>query len=76
MTVVGGRGTMKRTFVNVNFKNFLLALYFVPITVFAAVLRVELFALSLAVWTHALDLLNHAWPNLLHPHLDSFTFAI
>lgn len=58
-----------------NFQDFFLAFHFVPIAVFAAVLGAEFFALTLAVRTHALDLLDHAWSNLLHPYLNSFTFA-
>lgn len=65
----------KHTFVNMNFQNFFLAINFVSITVPAAVLGAEFFTLSLAVWTHALDLLDHAWSNLLHPDFNSFTFA-
>lgn len=68
-------GKEKPTFVNVDLEDFLLALHFVPIAVFAAVLGVEFFTLSIAVWTHALDLLDHARPNLLHPYLYSLSFA-
>lgn len=64
------------TFVNVNFQNFLLAFYFESIAVLAAVLGVKFLALSLAVWTHALDLLNHTWPDLLHLYLYPSSFAI
>lgn len=65
----------KHTFVDMNFQNFLLAFHFVSIAVLAAILGAEFFTLSLAVRTHALDLLDHAWSNLLHPNLNSFTFA-
>lgn len=65
----------KHTFVNMNFQNFFLAFHLVPIAVLAAVPRAEFFTLSLAVRTYALDLLDHAWSNLLHPNLNSFTFA-
>ena len=39
----------EHTFVNVNFKNFLLAFYFPSVAVLAAVLGAELLALPLAV---------------------------
>lgn len=63
------------TFVNVDFKNFLLAFYFVSVAVLAAVLGIESFALSLAVRTHALNLLDHPRSNLLYLdlHAPSFT---
>lgn len=58
-----------------NLQDFFLAFHFVSIAVLAAVLGAEFFTLSLAVRTHALDLLDHAWSNLLHPNLNSFAFA-
>lgn len=58
-----------------NFQDFFLAFHFVSIAVFAAVLGAEFLTLSLAVWTYALDLLDHAWSNLLHSNLESFTFT-
>lgn len=69
--VVGGR----LTFINVNFKNFLLPFYFASVAVLAAVFGVEFLALSLTFCTHALDLLNHPWANLLHLDLHSSSFA-
>lgn len=57
-----------------NFENFLFAFHFVAIAGLAAVFGVELLTLSLAVTTHALDLLDHARSNLLH--FDLYTSSL
>lgn len=72
---VSKKGLCSSTFVNVDFKNLLLALYFVSIAVFAAVLGVEPLSLSLAIWAHALNLLDHSGSNLLYLYLNPSSFA-
>lgn len=49
MLVPHSVGVREITFVNVNFKNFLLAFYFLSIAVLTAVLGAEFLPLSLAV---------------------------
>ncbi len=63
------------TFVNMDFKNLLLAFHFVSIAVLATVLGAELLTLSLAVGAHALNLLDHSRSNLLHLDLNPSSFA-
>lgn len=64
------------TFVNVHFQNLLLALHLVSVAILAAVFGTEALSLALAVTAHALDLLDHAWSNLLHLDLNTSTFAV
>lgn len=64
------------TFVNVHFQNLLLALHLLPVAVLAAVFGTEALSLALAVTAHALDLLDHPWPNLLNLDLNASTFAV
>lgn len=65
-----------QTFVNVDFQDLLLAFHFVAIAVLASVFGAEALPLSLAVRTHALDLLDHSRSDLLHLDLNAPPFAI
>ena len=64
------------TFVNVHLQNLALLDDLHSITGLAAQLGVDGLSLSPTLRAHGLDLLNHAWRQLLHSNLHSCTTAV